>query len=109
MLIYFARDIGHLVATWFRGFRDADGAAHPGLPAGLAGDHRHDPDRRCSGVLFEDQIQTAARNLWLIATTLIVFGLLLGLAERVGRQRVELQRDARGRRRRARASRRPWR
>jgi undecaprenyl-diphosphatase len=42
------------------------------------------------GVIFEDEIQTVARNLWLIATTLVVFGLLLGLAERVGRQRTEL-------------------
>jgi undecaprenyl-diphosphatase len=41
--------------------------------------------------LFEHQIQTAARNLWLIATTLVVFGLLLGLAERLGPQRVELR------------------
>ena len=60
------------------------------------------------GVLFEDQIQTAARNLWLIATTLVVFGLLLGLAERVGRQRVELREMRCGRRRRCWASRRPW-
>jgi undecaprenyl-diphosphatase len=42
-------------------------------------------------VLLEEQIQTAARNLWLIASTLVIFGLLLGLAERVGRQRVELR------------------
>ena len=51
VIIYFARDIGHLVATWFRGFRDAVGAAHPGLPAGLAGDHRHDPDRAARGAV----------------------------------------------------------
>jgi undecaprenyl-diphosphatase len=38
------------------------------------------------GVLFKDQIETVARNLWLIATTLVVFGILLGLAERYGRQ-----------------------
>jgi undecaprenyl-diphosphatase len=43
------------------------------------------------GLLLEDTIQTVARNLWLIATTLIVFGLLLGLAERVGRQQIELK------------------
>lgn len=90
VLIYFARDIGHLVATWFRGFRDAAVRATPDyrlawlviigtLPIGVL------------GLLFEDQIQTAARNLWLIATTLVVFGLLLGLAERVGRQRTELR------------------
>jgi len=90
VLIYFARDIGHLVATWFRGFRDPAVRATPDyrlawlviigtIPIGVL------------GLLFEDQIQTAARNLWLIATTLVVFGLLLGLAERVGRQRTELR------------------
>lgn len=89
VIVFFARDIGHLVATWFRGFTNAAVRTTADyrmawlviigtIPIGLL------------GVLFEDQIQTAARNLWLIATTLIVFGLLLGLAERVGRQRMEL-------------------
>jgi len=91
VLIYFARDIGHLVATWFRGFTDAAVRATDDyrlawlviigtIPIGVL------------GILFEDRIQTAARNLWLIASMLVVFGLLLGLAERVGRQRVGLQR-----------------
>ena len=35
------------------------------------------------GVLFKHSIETVARNLWLIATTMVVFGVLLGLAERV--------------------------
>lgn len=89
VIIYFARDIGNLVATWFRGFtqpavrRTADYRLAwlviiGTIPIGVL------------GVLFEDQIQTAARNLWLIAFTLVFFGLLLGLAEKVGRQRIEL-------------------
>ncbi|MFN2494694.1 MAG: undecaprenyl-diphosphate phosphatase [Pseudonocardiaceae bacterium] len=84
VLIYFARDIGHLVATWFRGFGSAQVRAGQdyrmawlviigSIPIGVF------------GVLFEDQIHTAARNLWLIATNLIVFGLVLGAAERYGR------------------------
>ncbi|MCO1657371.1 undecaprenyl-diphosphate phosphatase [Pseudonocardia humida] len=89
VLVYFAKDIWRLLSTWFRGFTDAR--------------VRRTDDYRIAwlvivgtipiavlGVLFEDQIQTVARNLWLIATTLIVFGLLLGLAEWIGRQRVEL-------------------
>jgi len=90
VIIYFARDIGHLVATWFRGFRETAVRRLPDyrlawlviigtIPIGLL------------GVLFEDQIQTAARNLWLISFTLVFFGLLLGLAEKVGRQRIELR------------------
>jgi undecaprenyl-diphosphatase len=89
VLVYFAKDIWRLLSTWFRGFTDAR--------------IRRTDDYRIAwlvivgtipiailGVLFEDQIQTVARNLWLIATTLILFGLLLGLAEWIGRQRIEL-------------------
>jgi undecaprenyl-diphosphatase len=89
VLVYFAKDIWRLLVTWFRGFTDAR--------------VRRTDDYRIAwlvivgtipiavlGVLFEDQIQTVARNLWLIATTLILFGLLLGLAEWIGRQRIEL-------------------
>lgn len=89
VLVYFAKDIWRLLVTWFRGFTDAR--------------IRRTDDYRIAwlvivgtipiailGVLFEDQIQTVARNLWLIATTLILFGLLLGLAEWIGRQRIEL-------------------
>lgn len=90
VLIYFARDIGHLVATWFRGFGSAQVRATQdyriawlviigSIPIGVL------------GVLFEDQIQTSGRNLWLIATNLIVFGLVLGAAEYYGRQRRPLQ------------------
>jgi len=36
------------------------------------------------GVTFTRQIETAARNLWLVASVLIVFGVVLGLADRYG-------------------------
>jgi undecaprenyl-diphosphatase len=91
VLIYFARDIGRLTLAWLRGLTNRNA--------------RRDPDYRLAwlvivgtlpigvlGLAFEDQIQTAARNLWLIATTLVAFGALLGLAERVGRQKVDLER-----------------
>jgi undecaprenyl-diphosphatase len=91
VLIYFARDIARLVGTWFRGLRDRA--------------VRADPDYRLAwlviigtlpisvlGFVFQHQIETVARNLWLIATTLVVFGVLLGVAERVGRQKIDLER-----------------
>jgi undecaprenyl-diphosphatase len=91
VLIYFARDIGRLAVGWLRGLTRREARAEPEyrlawlvivgtLPIGVL------------GFLFEDRIQTAARNLWLIATTLVGFGILLGLAERVGRQKVDLER-----------------
>lgn len=90
VLIYFARDIGHLVGTWFRGFGSAQIRATPdyrlawlviigSIPIGAL------------GFLFERQIQTSGRNLWIIAGNLIVFGLVLGAAELWGRQRRDLE------------------
>jgi undecaprenyl-diphosphatase len=38
------------------------------------------------GLVFKDQIESGARNLYLIGTTLIVLGLVLLLAERVGKR-----------------------
>ncbi|MFP5022773.1 undecaprenyl-diphosphate phosphatase [Pseudonocardia phyllosphaerae] len=85
VIVYFAKDLWTLFVTWLRGFRDQQVRQTDDyrlawlvivgtIPIGLL------------GVLFKDQIETVARNLWLVATTLIVFGLLLGLAERFGKQ-----------------------
>ena len=38
------------------------------------------------GLLFKDEIRTGARNLWLIATALIVFSAVIAAAEYYGRQ-----------------------
>lgn len=38
------------------------------------------------GLLFREQIETGLRNLYITATALIVFGILLGVADRVGRK-----------------------
>ncbi len=90
VVVFFAKDIGRLVAVWFRGFRTP--------MVRITDDYKiawlviiGTIPIAVLGLLFEDQIQTVGRNLWLIATTLIVFGLLLGLAERVGRQQTELR------------------
>jgi undecaprenyl-diphosphatase len=90
VVVYFAKDIGHLIAVWFRGFR---------VPmVRITDDYKiawlviiGTIPIAVLGLLFEDSIQTVARNLYLIATTLIVFGLLLGLAEKLGRQQIELR------------------
>jgi undecaprenyl-diphosphatase len=38
------------------------------------------------GSLFQDEIRDVFRNLWLVAIVLIVFGLILGIADRYGRR-----------------------
>jgi len=91
VLIYFIRDIAQLVTGWFRGLAHREERAEPEyrlawlviigtIPISVL------------GLLLKDQIETVARNLWLIATTMVVFGVLLGIAEKVGKQKVDLER-----------------
>ncbi|KAA0023713.1 undecaprenyl-diphosphate phosphatase [Antrihabitans cavernicola] len=84
VLVYFARDIFRIVAAWFRGLADSarrDLDYKMGwyviiatIPIGIL------------GFLFKDQIRTGARNLWLIATMLIVFAVVIAAAEHFGRK-----------------------
>ncbi|MBK0419112.1 undecaprenyl-diphosphate phosphatase [Leucobacter sp. CSA1] len=85
VIVFFWRDIVRIIGRWFRS---------------LAGSvPRRDPDALMGwwiilgslpivvgGLLFEDAIDTTLRSLWFVAFTLIFFGLLLGLADRVGRK-----------------------
>ena len=86
VLLYFRKDLWSIASTWLRSLRDRE----------LRSDH----DARMGwylviatipiaviGFLLKDQIKSGARDLRLIATTLIVFGLILGYADRVGKRR----------------------
>ncbi|MCB0920299.1 MAG: undecaprenyl-diphosphate phosphatase [Actinobacteria bacterium] len=85
VLVYFRRDIWRIITTWtrslytpeLRGNIDARMGWYVivgTIPIGFF------------GYTFSDQIETAARNLYLVATVLIVFGLVLGAADRWGKQ-----------------------
>lgn len=89
VLIYFRRDIARIISTWFRSLTDKQ--------------LRGSIDARMGwyvivgtipisvlGLTFAAAIETSARNLWLVATVLIVFGVVLGLADRFGRKVKEL-------------------
>jgi undecaprenyl-diphosphatase len=89
VLLYFRRDIGRIVATWVRSL------GNPRL--------RSDPDARMGwliivgsvpivvlGLLFQDRIETTFRSLWIVATALIAFSLVLYWADRVGTKKREL-------------------
>ena len=91
VIIYFRREIAAILRAWARSFTHAEA--------------RHDPDARMGwlviigtipiavlGLLFKDQIETAFRNLWLVALMLIDFGLILGVADALG-ARVKTERD----------------
>ena len=84
VLIYFRKDIWRIGSAWVRSlFR-------PELRGGI--------DARMGwfiivgslpivvlGVLLKDVIERDFRNLWIVGTTLIVLGVVLGVADRVGR------------------------
>lgn len=89
VLIYFRRDIARILRAWFRSFTE------PALRSTI--------DARMGwyviigtipiavlGLTFASVIETSARNLWIVATVLIVFGVVLGLADRFGRKTKEL-------------------
>jgi undecaprenyl-diphosphatase len=89
VLIYFWRDLMRIAKAWFASFgrpwSKASQDAKLGwliivgtLPIVLL------------GLLFKDQIENQLRNLWIVAVMLIVFGLVLGFADRVGRQQKSL-------------------
>ncbi|HMZ15064.1 MAG TPA: undecaprenyl-diphosphate phosphatase [Mycobacterium sp.] len=85
VIIYFARDIGRILKAWFNGL--------------LIKAHRDNVDYRLGwyviigtlpivvlGVAFKDLIRGEVRNLWIIATAMLVFSAVIAAAEYVGRQ-----------------------
>lgn len=83
VLIYFAKDIGRLVSAWFKGLFSSSVRANTdykmawfviiaSIPVGIA------------GLLLRHFIEDTVRTLWVIAVTLILFGLILLLADRLG-------------------------
>jgi undecaprenyl-diphosphatase len=90
VLLYFRKDIWRIATTWlrslfqpeYRGQLDARLGWYVivgSIPIGIL------------GVTYKDTIETEFRNLWLIGTTLIVLGLVLGLADRIGSQHREIK------------------
>jgi undecaprenyl-diphosphatase len=84
VLLYFWRDLVRIIGAWFRG---------------LAHKERRDFDYRMGwyviigtlpigilGFLFKDQIQTSARNLWLVSGMLVGFAFVIAAAEFFGKK-----------------------
>ncbi|MEV4989677.1 MULTISPECIES: undecaprenyl-diphosphate phosphatase [Micrococcaceae] len=89
VLIFFWRDIVRIVKAW------------AGSLTGKVS--RQDPDARMGwlvilgslpiivlGLLFQDQIESVLRSMWIVATMLIVFGLILAVADAIGAQKRDL-------------------
>ncbi|HEX8093231.1 undecaprenyl-diphosphate phosphatase [Jatrophihabitans sp.] len=83
VVLFFWRELLHVAVAWLRGLVDSQvrGTLEyrmgwylilATIPVGVL------------GLVFKDQITTGARNLWLIASALIVLALVLGVAEQRG-------------------------
>lgn len=84
VLVFFAKDIIRIIASWFRGLFNKDArdldyrigwyVIIATIPIGVL------------GFLFKDEIRTGARNLWLVASMLILFSAVIAAAEKFGRK-----------------------
>lgn len=85
VILYFRRDIARIVSAWCR-------ALVGKIP-------RNDPDARMGwliiigslpivilGLFFQDSIESTFRNLYIVAVMLILFGVFLGVADKVGKK-----------------------
>ena len=89
VIVFFRRDIARIISAWTQSL------FKPALRSGI--------DARMGwyiivgtipiaviGLIFSHQIETAARNLWLVSGTLIGFGIILGVTDALGRHRLAL-------------------
>ena len=90
VLVYFWNDITRIIGAWFRSLFGK-------IP-------RNDPDARMGwfiilgsipivvlGLVCQIQSETSLRSVWIVAFTLIFFGLLLGAADILGRKQLTLK------------------
>jgi undecaprenyl-diphosphatase len=83
-IIYLRKDIVRIVGGWFRGltkpsergagYRFGWAVIYGSIPIGIV------------GILFQDQIETTLRSLWIVGGTLIAFSAVMLFADRVGVQ-----------------------
>lgn len=89
VIVYFRSDIARIIGTWFRSLRDASLRSHMDARMGWYVIIGSLPIL-VLGLAFSDQIETIARNLWLVSIMLIVFGIVLGVADALGSREHDL-------------------
>jgi undecaprenyl-diphosphatase len=92
VILYFRKDIARILSRWFQQFRRPSGAHQEVV-------NRDHPDVRLGwlviigtvpivlvGYFAQEYIRSTFRSLWLVATVLIVFGIILGIADYLGKR-----------------------
>ena len=90
VLVYFRKDIWRIGSTWVRSLAKPELRGHLDARMGwfiIIGSL----PIVVLGVLLKDIIERDFRNLWLIATTLVVMGVVLGVADRVSRDNLTIK------------------
>ncbi|SFB57128.1 undecaprenyl-diphosphatase [Amycolatopsis marina] len=85
VVLYFGKKIVNILSAWFFSLYKPEYRSHPDARMGwliIVGSL----PIVVLGLLFQEKIEHAFRDLRLIATTLIVFGILLWIADRIGRK-----------------------
>ena len=92
VLIYFRKDIARIASAWL-----SKVIIRKEIPSGSAQDVRlgwmiilGSLPIVVLGYLFQENIRNTFRSLWLIAIVMIVFGIILGIADRLGRSDQDL-------------------
>ncbi|GAA3107883.1 undecaprenyl-diphosphate phosphatase [Streptosporangium carneum] len=91
VLIYFRKEIGEIISTWVQALWKPELRQHHAARMGwyiIVGTL----PIVVLGLLFKDSIETVFRDLRLIGTTLIVFGVILWFADRTARNKLTLER-----------------
>lgn len=89
VLLYFRNDILRIARSWLRSLHDPIERTHSDARLGWLVILGSFPIA-ILGLIFQDAIETHLRNLYLTAAMLIVFGLLLGAADRHGKRSLSL-------------------
>ena len=91
VIVYFRGEIWTIIRAWARSFTDAEARRDPNAKMGWLVILGTIPIA-VLGLTFADQIETVARNLWLTASMLIIFGIILAVADALG-SKVKTERD----------------
>jgi undecaprenyl-diphosphatase len=86
VLLYFRKDIWRIASAWIRSLYDPSWRGHQDSRMGwyiIVGSL----PIVALGITLKDVIENDFRSLWIIGTTLIVLGIVLGIADRLGAQR----------------------
>jgi undecaprenyl-diphosphatase len=89
VLIYFRKDLWQIATTWTRSLTRPELRGEVNARMGWYLIAATIPIA-ILGFIFQDQIETAARNLWLVGSMLIIFGIVLGVADNVGTRNREV-------------------